>query len=456
MAKAAKGMNLRTMTMMKKQRKLWLTSSSVRRCMKRAKQDKNWPMNNTTNCAAYWSQSLRCAALKAWAKTALMATDWRCVFVCVLKVLTRKGGPTVLDRNTTTSFWTAVAVIFASGAGITAAGGTKRDQKVMLERDFSFTHSDYDRHGCLVMIFVVTTSVCQVPAALPGSGKAVSQASSPSIEPWTPGTRHCLVKPIPYHRKLIVQESTRGSPKRTIGSYPFEVWEKIENNTCTTWWKLSLLSSLLSFSLLSLSQFYKYFSLLQIQVPRSPLAVARGCSLGGSPFFLWNNAHSEKLLLALGKRGAARAALLIRWGIMNIRQRHSIFFHFSFIFFHFPSFSFIFFHVLSLFFFHFFHFLSFSFIFFHFLSFFHFLFSLSFSGIFFHCFSMFFSLFFLLVLFFLGCSKSSLLVVLIASRFPIKAHRQTRKEATVTVSSRMLGAGWLKSEKWRLVVIDIV
>ena len=56
-----------------------------------------------------------------------------------------------------------------------------------------------------------------------------------------------------------------------------------------------------------------------------------GVPQGGSPVHIL-----KCLLLALGKRGAARAALLIPWGIMNILEKISLFFHFL-------SFSFLFF-----------------------------------------------------------------------------------------------------------------
>ena len=99
-------------------------------------------------------------------------------------------------------------------------------------------------------------------------------------------------------------------------------------------------------------------SLLQIQVPhRSPRRVARGCSLGGS------NEHSEKVCSSpRGKRGTAPGGSPNYLWKMNILERHSIFFHF--------------------------------------LSFF---------------------LFFLLVFFFVGCSKSFFFAS-IASRLPTKAH----------------------------------
>ena len=128
-----------------------------------------------------------------------------------------------------------------------------------------------------------------------------------------------------------------------------------------------------------------------------------------------------------GKRGAAWAALPIHQGIMNILERHSVFFQFpsvsfsffqfllvSFSFFHFMFFhvlscSFMFFHVLSCSF-MFFHVLSCSFMFFHVLSFYMFFHFLSFSFIFFYFLSFMF-------IFFVGCSKSDFFCASISLRF---------------------------------------
>ena len=43
-----------------------------------------------------------------------------------------EGGPVVLDRNPTTSFLTATALIYAIGAGITAAAGTRLALQLIL------------------------------------------------------------------------------------------------------------------------------------------------------------------------------------------------------------------------------------------------------------------------------------------------------------------------------------
>ena len=43
---------------------------------------------------------------------------------------------------------------------------TRLALQVMSERSLQFACSYYDRHGCLVMLFLVTTSLCQVGATL--------------------------------------------------------------------------------------------------------------------------------------------------------------------------------------------------------------------------------------------------------------------------------------------------
>ena len=107
-------------------------------------------------------------------------------------------------------------------------------------------------------------------------------------------------------------------------------------------------------SLVSSSQFYKYLSLFsRFRSPRRSLA---GRSRGGFPLFSQGIMHILKsLLLAWGKRGAARSAPLIPKGINNEhygkalwpRENHTFEGGSTvFIFFHFLSFSFMFLHVL--------------------------------------------------------------------------------------------------------------
>ncbi len=48
------------------------------------------------------------------------------------------GGPVVLGRNPTTSFLTATTLIYAIGAGITAAAGTRLALQLVLVKGFKF------------------------------------------------------------------------------------------------------------------------------------------------------------------------------------------------------------------------------------------------------------------------------------------------------------------------------
>ena len=48
------------------------------------------------------------------------------------------GGPVVLGRNPTTSFLTATTLIYAIGAGITAAAGTRLALQSILVKGFKF------------------------------------------------------------------------------------------------------------------------------------------------------------------------------------------------------------------------------------------------------------------------------------------------------------------------------
>ena len=62
-----------------------------------------------------------------------------------------EGGPVVLDRNPTTSFLTATALIYAIGAGITAAAGTRLALQLILTNMFgasSFQLQDMDAPYC--------------------------------------------------------------------------------------------------------------------------------------------------------------------------------------------------------------------------------------------------------------------------------------------------------------------
>ena len=73
---------------------------------------------------------------------------------------TRKGGPTVLGRNKTTRLPTTKTLMFATGAGITGAVGTSLALQLILQTDLFFLFP-ITRHGCTVLFFLVTTSMCQ-------------------------------------------------------------------------------------------------------------------------------------------------------------------------------------------------------------------------------------------------------------------------------------------------------
>jgi hypothetical protein len=49
-----------------------------------------------------------------------------------------RGGPAVFGRNPTTSFLTATTLIYAIGAGITAAAGTRLALQLILVKGFKF------------------------------------------------------------------------------------------------------------------------------------------------------------------------------------------------------------------------------------------------------------------------------------------------------------------------------
>ena len=49
-----------------------------------------------------------------------------------------EGGPVVLGRSPTTSFLTATTLIYAIGAGITAAAGTRLALQLILVKGFEF------------------------------------------------------------------------------------------------------------------------------------------------------------------------------------------------------------------------------------------------------------------------------------------------------------------------------
>ena len=89
-------------------------------------------------------------------------------------------------RNPTTSFLTAATLIYAIGAGITAAAGTRLALQLILVKGFKF-YSLQSRDIGLGPLFLVTTSPNQdwvicAPAAFLGCGSRFSGSLS-GIEP---------------------------------------------------------------------------------------------------------------------------------------------------------------------------------------------------------------------------------------------------------------------------------
>ena len=90
-------------------------------------------------------------------------------------------------KSQTTSFLTATTLIYAIGAGITAAAGTRLALQLILDKGFklySFQLPDARRPA---LLFIVTTSLCQdwviyAPAAFLGCGSRFSGSLS-GIEP---------------------------------------------------------------------------------------------------------------------------------------------------------------------------------------------------------------------------------------------------------------------------------
>ena len=110
--------------------------------------------------------------------------------------LTQKGRPrTVLPngrpnkptRNPTTSYLTATTLIYAIGAGITAAAGTRLALQWILVKGFKLYSFQLQDSKSPVLLFLVTTSLCQdwvicAPAAFLGCGSRLSGSLS-GIEP---------------------------------------------------------------------------------------------------------------------------------------------------------------------------------------------------------------------------------------------------------------------------------
>ena len=64
------------------------------------------------------------------------------------------GGPVVLSRNPTTSFLTATTLIYAIGAGITAAAGTRLALQLILAKGFKFYSFQLQDNDALYCYFL--------------------------------------------------------------------------------------------------------------------------------------------------------------------------------------------------------------------------------------------------------------------------------------------------------------
>ncbi len=111
----------------------------------------------------------------------------------------------------TTSFLTATALIYAIGAGITAAAGTRLALQSVLVESSTLLSFQLDSHKENPSLLFVTTSACRdwvicAPAAFLGSGRHFSGALS-GIEPSFAVTRQPHGRPRSYHRKVIGQTS---------------------------------------------------------------------------------------------------------------------------------------------------------------------------------------------------------------------------------------------------------
>ena len=105
------------------------------------------------------------------------------------QALTREtaAGKMFQARNPTTSFLTAATLIYAIGAGITAAAGTRLALQLFLVKVFKLYSFQLQDSKSPVLLFIVTTSLCQdwvicAPAAFLGCGSRFSGSLS-GIEP---------------------------------------------------------------------------------------------------------------------------------------------------------------------------------------------------------------------------------------------------------------------------------
>jgi len=120
------------------------------------------------------------------------------------------NGQQINFRIPTTNGSNATALIYAIGAGITAAAGTRLALQLILDKGFKLFSFQLQNSKSSALLFIVTTSLCQdwviyAPAAFLGCGSRLSGSLS-EIEPLFFVTRYRHGSPIHYHRKLIGQK----------------------------------------------------------------------------------------------------------------------------------------------------------------------------------------------------------------------------------------------------------
>ncbi len=92
-------------------------------------------------------------------------------------------GRTTTTGNSTTSFLTATTLIFAIGAGVTAAAGTRLALQLILDEDCTILSFKLKNAKRSSFVFLVTTSgsphwVIYAPAAFLGCGRRLSSVLS--------------------------------------------------------------------------------------------------------------------------------------------------------------------------------------------------------------------------------------------------------------------------------------
>src|SRR5437870_11158200 len=97
--------------------------------------------------------------------------------------LTPKSKTISVSQDSTTSVLTATTLIYAIGAGITAAAGTRLALQLFLVKAFTLYSFQSQKPNGSGLLFIVTTSLCQdwvicAPAAFLGCGSRFSGSLS--------------------------------------------------------------------------------------------------------------------------------------------------------------------------------------------------------------------------------------------------------------------------------------